>query len=304
MDEIFHKPKVSVLLAAYNGISWIEEQLDSILAQQDVEVVVFVSDDQSTDGTMAWCEEFSTREPRLVVLPASPERFGGAAKNFFRLVKDVDFSDFDYICYADQDDIWLSDKLINAHHLVVAKDASAVSTNAVAFWPDGREQLIDKAQPLRKYDYLFEAGGPGCSYVLKVSEGLLFKKFLIKHWRGANEVALHDWLTYAWFRANGHRWVIDPLPSLRYRQHGGNQMGANDGLSAVFRRLRLLCSGWYRGEVHKIVHLVGPFMSDCPDAVISKSGPSRIFILRNISETRRKPMDRSVLFLSVLLGLY
>lgn len=304
MASSFGRPKIAVLFAAYNGMRWIEEQLDSILGQQDVAVTVFISDDQSTDGTLAWCKEISAREPRVVVLPVSSEHFGGAAKNFFRLVKDVDFSDFDYICYADQDDIWLSGKLINAHRLIVTKDASGVSTNVVAFWPDGREQLIDKAQPLKKYDYLFEAGGPGCSYVLKVSEGLLFKKFLIKHWRCANEIALHDWLTYAWFRANGHRWVIDPLPSLRYRQHGGNQMGANDGLSAVLRRLRLLRSGWYRGEVRKIVHLVGPFMSDCPEAAISKSGLSRIFILRNISETRRKHMDRSVLFLSVLLGLY
>jgi rhamnosyltransferase len=304
MASSFGRPQIAVLFAAYNGMRWIEEQLGSILRQQDVAVTVFISDDQSTDGTWGWCKEISAREPRVVVLPVSSERFGGAAKNFFRLVKDVDFSDFDYICYADQDDIWLSDKLINAHRLVVAKDASAVSTNVVAFWSDGREQLIDKAQPLRKFDYLFEAGGPGCSYVLKVTDALLFKRFLIGHWDDANEVALHDWLTYAWFRANGLRWVIDPLPSLRYRQHGGNQMGANDGFSAVFRRLRLLRSGWYRGEIRKIAHLVGPFTSNRPEAVISKNGLSRTFILRNISETRRKPMDRGVLFLSVLLGLY
>lgn len=304
MASSFGRPQIAVLFAAYNGMRWIEEQLDSILGQQDVDVTVFVSDDQSSDGTLAWCEERSACEPRVVVLPVSPERFGGAAKNFFRLVKDVDFSGFDYICYADQDDIWLSDKLINAHRLVVERNASAASTNVMAFWPDGREQLIDKAQPLRKLDYLFEAGGPGCSYVLKVSEALLFKKFLIEHWVYANEVALHDWLTYAWFRANGHRWVMDRRPSLRYRQHGGNQMGANDGLSAVFRRLRLLRSGWYRGETRKITYLVGPLISEFPDAVISKGVLSRRFILQNISETRRKPRDRGVLFLSVLLGLY
>ena len=298
------RPKFAVLFAAYNGIRWIEEQLGSILGQQDVDVTVFISDDQSTDGTWAWCEELSERESRIVLLPVCSERFGGAAKNFFRLVKDVDFSGFDYICYADQDDVWLSNKLINAHRLMVAEGASAVSTNVLAYWPDGREQLIDKAQPLRKYDYLFEAGGPGCSYVLAVSKALIFKRFLIEKWSYANEVALHDWLTYAWFRANGYRWVIDRRPSLRYRQHGGNQMGANDGLPAVLRRLRLLRSGWYRGETGKIVNLVGPLISECPDAVISRGVLSRKFILKNISETRRKPRDRAVLLLSVLLGLY
>jgi rhamnosyltransferase len=298
------RPRIAVLFAAYNGIRWIEQQLSSILAQQDVDVTIFISDDHSTDGTLAWCRELSTRNSSVVILPLCAGRYGGAAKNFFRLLKDVDFTGFDYVCYSDQDDIWLSDKLINAHRLIFSVSASAVSTNVVAFWSDGRNQLIDKAQPLRRFDFLFEAGGPGCSYVMKVAEALLFKKFLLEHWDHANEVALHDWLTYAWFRANGHSWVIDRRPSVRYRQHDDNQLGANDGLSAIVRRLSLLRSGWYRRETQKIVYLVGPLIPGCPDAMVSLGVLSKVFILKNISETRRNVTDRVVLFLSVLFGIY
>lgn len=304
MASVCSRPRIAVLLATYNGIRWIEEQLSSILKQQDVEVSVFVSDDQSTDGTLAWCEKFAKEDSRVIILPVSPVRFGGAAKNFFRLVKEVDFSGFDYIAYADQDDIWLSDKLITAHNIMIAESASAISTNVVAFWPDGRELLIDKAQPQRVLDYLFEAAGPGCSYVLKVTEALKFKEFLIERWEYANDVALHDWLTYAWFRANGHRWIIDPRPSIRYRQHDGNQVGANEGLSAIIRRLQLIRSGWYRREICKIARLVGSFIPGLPDQLISEGRLSKRFLLRNIGETRRRRRDRLVLLVSVLLGIY
>ncbi|MDC9128625.1 hypothetical protein CG706_25805 [Escherichia coli] len=44
-----NKPKVAVLLATYNGECWISAQIDSILAQRDVDVTIYISDDCSTD---------------------------------------------------------------------------------------------------------------------------------------------------------------------------------------------------------------------------------------------------------------
>lgn len=298
------RPRVAVLLATYNGMRWIEEQVVSILDQQEVDVTIFVSDDQSSDGTLEWCVTLAEQEQRIVLLPVVAERFGGAARNFFRLVRDVDFSSFDYISYADQDDIWLSDKLISAHELITKESASAYSGNVVAFWPDGREQVLDKAQPIRRFDYLFEAGGPGCSYVLKVSAASGFKQFLIERWQQANDVALHDWLTYAWFRSNGYDWVIDARPKIRYRQHGGNQIGANDGFKAIARRLQMVRSGWYREQSSKIAWLIAPYLPSTPRILTSDVNISRRFILAHINHTRRQLRDRAVLFMVVLLGVY
>ena len=53
------QPKVAVLLAAYNGMQWIEEQLASILCQSGVDVSIHISIDTSNDGTEAWCESFA-----------------------------------------------------------------------------------------------------------------------------------------------------------------------------------------------------------------------------------------------------
>lgn len=44
--------KVAILLAAYNGSNWINEQIDSILTQKEVNVKIFVSCDLSTDNTL------------------------------------------------------------------------------------------------------------------------------------------------------------------------------------------------------------------------------------------------------------
>lgn len=296
-------PAVAVLLAAYNGTRWIEEQILSILRQRGVSVVIYISVDVSTDDTLAWCQNLSSREPRVVVLPDTGERYGGAAKNFFRLVRDVDFSTFDYITYADQDDIYLEDKYIAAHIQMVARGCAAYSSNATACWPDGRQVLLVKSQPQRKLDFLFEAGGPGCSYVLRVCDALEFKKFLIHNWLAVNEVSLHDWLTYAWFRSTGRVWYIDANSYILYRQHGGNQIGANDGLAGVRSRLRLLTSGWYRDEISKISRLVGHEVPDLPASVMDKGVLPKTYLIRNFREFRRGGRDRLAFGLLAFFGL-
>lgn len=285
-------PRIAVLLAAYNGMRWIEEQVSSILAQREVDVIIYISVDPSSDNTFSWCQNLSIIEPRVIVLPDTGERFGGAAKNFFRLLRDVDFCGFDYVSYADQDDIYLQDKYRAAHEIIVARRCSGYSSNATAYWPDGRQVLLVKSQPQRKYDFLFEAGGPGCSYVLRASDALKFKQFLIENWQAVNNVGLHDWLTYAWFRSTGKSWVIDESSYILYRQHGGNQIGANDGISGIKSRLRLMTSGWYRNEIMKISNLVGHNVSGLPKSLIDKGVLPRNYLIANFNEFRRSRRDR------------
>src|SRR5690242_19787083 len=106
-------PKVAVLLAAYNGMQWIEEQLASILGQSAVHITVYISIDPSTDGTEAWCAAYAAEHPEVLVLPTAGT-FGGASRNFFRLIRDVDFEGYDFVAFADQDDVWHSNKLQRA----------------------------------------------------------------------------------------------------------------------------------------------------------------------------------------------
>lgn len=294
-------PQVAVLLAAYNGRQWLSVQLQSILDQQGVQVMVFISVDKSSDGTETLVDEWAAKDQRIVPLPYG-ETLGGAAKNFYHLLRYVDFSSFDYISFADQDDIWLDDKLFRAHQKLSQGVFSAYSGNVVAFWPDGRELLLDKAQPQRQYDFLFEAAGPGCSYVLRAKNALAFKAFLLEHWEEANKVFLHDWLVYAWFRANALPWFIDPNPKIQYRQHASNQVGANSGARAFMARLVLVRQGWYRTQIAQIVGLLGSAVAT--DGIGFNGTVSRSFLLRNIRQLRRRLRDRVILFFIILLGVY
>lgn len=297
------KARVAVLMAAYNGTQWLQEQVDSILDQQGVDVTLFVSVDISSDNTEQWITALSEADARVVPLPYGL-KFGGAAKNFFRLIRDVDFSDYDYISFADQDDIWVADKLVSAHKKLSNTGVSAYSGNVTAFWPDGRQVVLNKAQEQQKYDYIFEAAGPGCSYVLKVAEASAFKQFLVDNWSAANNVSLHDWFVYAWFRAKGLAWFIDPCPKILYRQHANNQVGANEGVKALMVRLSLMRSGWYRAEISKITQLLSADLPQLPAELKTFGKVPLSFLVKNFNCTRRRLRDRFLLAIVIIFGIY
>lgn len=301
--DLITRPRIAVLMAAYNGIRWISAQVDSILNQANVDVHLYVSVDLSTDGTFQWFEELSRSVDAVSVLPYG-EVFGGAAKNFYRLIKDVDFKDYDYVALADQDDIWLENKLINAVNSLTRCNCSAYSSNVIAFWDNGSESLIEKSQPQQAYDYLFEAAGPGCTYVMTIDSILKFKSFLLDDWIQIQDVKLHDWLIYAWCRSKQILWYIDPEPSMRYRQHESNQVGANKGLSAMRSRLRLIKSGWYREEVFKITNLVLVESNALPSSFLNGTSVSKYFAIKNFFKLRRKLADSIFLVVTIVLGIY
>ncbi len=289
-----HK-NVAVFLAAYNGIQWIEQQVSSILNQQGVSVTVFFSVDLSTDGTDQWVQMLAEKHSNVVMLPYG-ERFGGAGPNFFRLIRDVDFSDFDAVSFADQDDIWSLDKLSKAYQLISTGKCDVYSSNVTAFWADGRECLIKKSQPQKKLDHFFEAAGPGCTYVFSQAAMQAFKAFLIAAGDDLKQVSLHDWLAYAFCREHGYKWFIDEWPSMRYRQHENNQVGTNNNLTAYKKRFAMVRAKWLRNQVNIITALVAP----------EKIGQlnSRLYLMANFNELRRRYRDRLFLFLMVLFGIY
>lgn len=283
-------PKVAVLLAAYNGMAWIEEQLASILAQTGVNVTIYISVDLSTDGTENWCAEYASHHQNVFLLPAAGP-FKGAARNFFRLIRDVDFSGYDFISFADQDDIWYPDKLARAVARLGADDIDGYSSNVTAFWSNGRRMLVDKAQPQVKWDHLFEAAGPGCTYVLKPALAEGFKKLVVDQWGRVQDVALHDWLCYAFARSHRFKWFIDPVPGMDYRQHQSNEVGVNSGLSSALKRVRKITNGWWLSQIH----VVGALVFSDGESSDGSTRPARyspLSLLLNSAKCRRRRRDQ------------
>ena len=106
-------PRVLVLLATFNGARWLDEQLDSIIAQQGAQVTILAADDGSTDGTAALVERRTAAWLAAPVLAPSGHQLG-AAGNFLRLLREAPLTGFDFVALADQDDIWLPGRLARA----------------------------------------------------------------------------------------------------------------------------------------------------------------------------------------------
>lgn len=300
-------PSIAVLMATYNGREWLSEQVGSILHQVGVDLTLFVSDDHSTDGTFELLNSFAKTDSRISLLP-QVTRMGSAGKNFYRLICDVDISGFDYVSFVDQDDIWNLDKLSSHVGLIKRNGAEAISSNVLAFWLDGSQKLIDKSQPQKSYDYLFESAGPGCTFLMTPWLVGEVKRQLTDN-RGARDVLMHDWLTYAICRAYGKSWIIDAVPSMQYRQHHNNVIGANAGLRAILARLNKIRNGWYRHEVALISRVVASINPDSnllafKNIVKSESLHDRFRLISYALQGRRKLSDRVVLVLSILLFIF
>lgn len=289
-------PRFAVLLAAYNGESWISDQLDSILGQSAVNVSIFISVDRSTDATLALCEQRARADNRISILPYG-DRFGSAGRNFYRLVADVETSHFDFVAFSDQDDLWLPDKLSRAVEVLSSSKAKVYSSDVIAFWKDGRQEILKKSHCQRRYDHFFEAAGPGCTYVFTQQAYLVVKAFMLEHLDHCQTIALHDWLFYAICRESGLPWVIDDQPKMLYRQHESNQIGSNSNWRAHASRFKtVLCkSSWYRRQVVSLVDL----FHKREEVHLSKS-----FLILHFREVRRRPRDQIALLIMTLLGIF
>jgi glycosyltransferase involved in cell wall biosynthesis len=99
--------EVEVLMATWNGARFLEEQLDSLFGQTFQNFRLIISDDGSTDSTLAIAERYRVRYPERVAIRRNPLRLGPCG-NFSKLAQD---SVAPYVAFSDQDDIWRKDKL-------------------------------------------------------------------------------------------------------------------------------------------------------------------------------------------------
>lgn len=293
-------PRVAVCLAAYNGMLYIEEQIQSILRQENVQVQVFLSVDVSTDGTEHYLAEWAQREPRLTLLPFGT-RFGGAGPNFYRLVREVDLSGFDYLSFADQDDVWQTEKLWRAHTVMTEQHATGYSSNFTAFWPSGERRVVNKATPQRELDHMFESAGPGCTYVVHSSLAIAFQTMVREADSRLQRVDFHDWLIYSFARSNQFHWVIDSWSSMDYRQHANNQVGVNSGWRSFVSRARKILNGYGFEQSLLIADVLQSSGQPVVQRGLRRGRLGYMWMALRAQQCRRKRMDQLLFFISCVL---
>lgn len=304
-------PRITVLLATHNGRRWLPDQLASILDQQGVTVRVIALDDASTDGTPEWLTERAAADPRLVVLP-SQGRAGSAAANFYRLIVAAKADDADFLAFADQDDLWLPGKLERHARLAAEGGYDGVSSDVTSFTPDGSRTLIRKSYPQREFDYLLESPGPGSTFLMTPRLVELVRGMLLAEDGIAAGVDYHDWLVYAVARAHGYRWHIDDVPSVDYRQHETNAMGANVGARSAASRLALIRERWHRNQAVLLARLGVATAAPGTKAglermlalLTARGIRSRWALARSAGTLRRRPRDQRIIGLLIAMGVW
>ena len=99
--------RTAILMAVFQGAPYLQEMIESLLAQTCGEFVVFFHDDGSTDGSVAILRAYAKQDPeKFRILEGAP--LGSAKANFFWMLSQVEA---DHYMFADQDDVWLPEKV-------------------------------------------------------------------------------------------------------------------------------------------------------------------------------------------------
>ncbi|WP_417794689.1 glycosyltransferase [Terasakiella pusilla] len=297
---------VAVLLATYNGAAHCSAQLSSIMWQCGVNVHVYIRDDGSSDSTTQIVNEWAALYPeQITIVDNQGVSTGSATGNFFALLGAVDFTPYQYVALADQDDVWSPDKLARATRRLSEESADGYSSDLIAF--DKRSNaawMLLKSGRDAKLDYLFQGASAGCTYVL-TRRAIDVITEVIEAAPAFCVNASHDWIIYAICRSRHMRWIRDPSAEIFYRQHATNLYGAKQGISELSAKLNALRSKWYRSHILWLQNIVvGSAMEQRVFHAISRGRfLDRLWLIGQASSFRRSRSYVAKLRLAIALRI-
>ncbi len=234
-------PHIQILMATYNGESFLHEQLESIASQHHQNWSLWVSDDGSTDGTKQILQSFAEQHPSHDIrLIEGPQK--GAAANFLSLLCHPDLSN-QFVAIADQDDIWRPEKLSLAlNALKGTKEPTLYGAQSEHISPTNRSignSRVHEGKPSFG-NALVQTRVSGHSATLNPAALNLVRKI------GAVEVPFHDWWICVLITGTGGNVIVANDIVLSYRQHTNNVLGGNQRRFAALGRIFSVFNGRYK----------------------------------------------------------
>jgi glycosyltransferase involved in cell wall biosynthesis len=237
-------PHLCILMSTYNGEKFLAEQLQSIENQTHKNWRLVISDDGSSDNTLAIAKQFQLRwgNNRLEVRQGPQQGF---CQNFLSMACDSSIC-ADLYGFSDQDDVWMADKLARA---VAHFKASNQSQLPRAY--GSRTQIVDEALnhlgfspefalPRSFRNALVQSISGGNTQVFNQATKQLFEQ------AGLQQVVSHDWWLYQIVKGAGGIFYYDPKPTLLYRQHSQAIVGANSSFRARIERIFYVLNGRFK----------------------------------------------------------
>lgn len=233
---------VEILLASYNSEKYIGEQIESILSQTSEEWRLTVQDDRSSDRTAEIVESYCAVYPEKISFRVNERNLGGSKYNFYDLLLRAEA---DYVMTCDHDDVWLPDKVertlaamrdletvygkerpLLVHTDLKVTDRDLQVTAGSMFFQQG----LDPSRK-RLAELLVQNNVTGCTMMVNRALLSLLSPVIPPN------LIMHDWwcgLIAASFGGIG--FVAEP--TILYRQHGDNQVGAKNARSLGYNAKR------------------------------------------------------------------
>lgn len=223
---------ITVLVAAFQGEKYLEEQLDSILNQTLTDLQILISDDGSTDGTWELARQYAAKYPgriRCMRHLQEEQKVNPAAANFFWLLSQAEG---DYILLSDQDDVWEKQKAEKLLDRMRQTEKRYGVDTPILVYSDARvvdQDLKEISPSFFKYQHINPRRTSLQEILVEnpVTGGaMMFNAALLPYVSQTPErCVMHDWWIALAASCFGRiECVREPLYS--YRQHGSNTLGA------------------------------------------------------------------------------
>ncbi len=124
--------KVSVIVPVFNVKPYLEESLESVIAQSYDNLEIILVDDGSTDGSGDICDIYKEKDSRITVI--HQENLGlSAARN-----AGLDVCTGEVIAFLDSDDAFSKDAISKMLEALISHNADMVECNFATYWGDKR----------------------------------------------------------------------------------------------------------------------------------------------------------------------
>lgn len=303
--------RVGILMSTYNGELFLEEQIDSILNQQGVEIDLFIRDDGSTDRTRFLLERYAEIDKRIHLFYGENI---GVGNSFMDLLYQVP-NQYDYYGFSDQDDIWDRNKIKSAVNALMESGCSLYASNQECIDKDGNTLYMryseDKKMNLTPISIMCKNTIAGCTFVFNKELFSLLKS------RRPSALLLQSRIHDVWVAMSAAvtgSIFYDRSSFIKYRQHENNVVGATkdtkfDVLKMQFKKLKNASQRNGRSMIaHEVSNCFSEYISGSDFLRICgnpKPLKNKIEIIKNAQKIRSYTGESQIGFITkVIVGVF
>ena len=229
---------ITVVMSTFNGSKCVVRQLNSIFNQKDVFVTCLVRDDGSTDSTLDILNSYVPSKGKLIITKGENV---GWEHSFMLALKES--PDNDYYAFADQDDVWFADKLINGIKKIDEFTENDVAImyhcNKISVTEDMKplfHQVKRTAIPLNRQNAMVQEYAQGCSIIMNKKAKQLVTSYLPQ-----NRIAHDFWCGLICYLFGNV--IYDNIPQFYHISYGNNASGEGHLIGSWLSRFKSFFSG-------------------------------------------------------------